>query len=170
MQSSTLLRYVRNGSHEPLDVGRLFLRAALRSEGTTLHVLVGGGFVDATTGTEQPPASLLEETLRVVPTASALAAAIDAAVARGSSRILVPGIEERRIGQREVARALEDGRAHGAEVVFLPLSTRQRPGVLGYLLPGLGRPDRLWRDGRRAALRWLTSSGSDVTGTTGVAA
>lgn len=170
VQRSPLLRYLRDGHQEPLDLGRLLSSTVLCSEGSALHLLVGGGFVEAITGTEHAPASLIEETLRAAPTASALATAIDAAAARGCSRILIPGVEDRRIGQREVARAIEDGRAHGAEIVFLPLSTRQRPGVIGYLLPGLGRADRLLRDGRRAALRWLDGSGPDRTGTTGVAA
>jgi hypothetical protein len=169
VQDSRLLRYVRNGRHEPIDVGRLLSRTVLRTEGAALNLLVGGVFVDATFGAGQSVGSLIEETLRLVPSASALAAAIDTAVVHGCTRILVPGVEERRIGQREVARAIEDARTHGAEVVFLPLSTRQRPGVLGYLLPGLGRADRLLRDGRRAALRWLQPS-SDAAGKTGVAA
>lgn len=169
VQGSTLLRYVRNGRREPIDIGRLMSRTIVGTEGSALRLLVGGAFVEATVGAEQSLGTLIEETLRLAPSASALAAAIDTAVVHGCTRILVPGVEERRIGQREVARAIEDARTHGVEIAFLPLSTRQRPGVLGYLLPGLGRADRLLRDGRRAALRWLEAA-SDGAGKNGVAA
>jgi len=32
------------------------------------------------------------------------------------------------------------------------------PGTLGYVLPGLGRTDRLIECGRRAARRWLAEA------------
>lgn len=154
LQRSPLGR-LRNGNAEPSDLIRSLAPAAARTNATSLHILVGGGYVTVAPGDEQSMAPLIEESLTLVPSAGALAAAVDIAAAEGARRILVPGVEERRIGEREVARAIEDARANGAEVVFLPLSTRQRPGVIGYVLPGLGRADRLWRDGRRAALRSL---------------
>jgi len=155
---SPFLSFLRNGhDHEPMDSVRSLARAEQARSHAALHVLVAGCFVESTAGGDGM-ASLIDESLRVTPEASALGSAIDLAIAEGARRILVPGIEERSIGERDVVRALEDARTHHAEVMFLPLSTRQRPGVVGYLLPGLGRADRLWCAGRRAALRWLESA------------
>jgi len=154
-ERSRFLLYLRNGDdHEPMDSVRSLARAAQHHPHASLHVLLAGSFVESSADGDGL-GSLIEESLRVTPGTSALAAAIDSATAQGAKRILVPGIEERSIGERDVVRALEDARTLHVEVVFLPLSTRQRPGVVGYLLPGLGRTDRLWSAGRRDALRWL---------------
>jgi len=162
-----LLGIARNGEADPLDIARLLARlpnGAGPLHAIEVHLLAHDGFVDATSARDQELAGIIEESLHAAVTAQTWAAAIEAAIGRGARRVLVPGIEERSIAERDVAHALESAHAHGVEISFLPLTTRQRPGIVGYVLPGLGRADRLWSDGKRSALRWLAalSAGVDV--------
>ena len=53
-------------------------------------------------------------------------------------------------------------KSQDVEVSFLTLATRGRPGVIGYVLPGLGRADRLWNEGRKIAMRWLAGAHAGV--------
>jgi hypothetical protein len=59
---------------------------------------------------------------------------------------------------------MQDAQARGVDVVTIALTARQRPGLLGYMLPGLGRADRLWNEGRKAATGWLDAmrAGADA--------
>src|SRR5688572_6826 len=158
-----LLRAARNGNS--LDIGRLLARGPGSHAGTPgieLHLLVADGFVDATATREPVLAGLVDESLHERATPDAWANALDAAVVAGATRVLVPGIEEAAIADRAVGRALQNAKSQDVEVSFLTLATRQRPGVIGYVLPGLGRADRLWNEGRKIAMRWLAGAHAGV--------
>jgi hypothetical protein len=150
-----------NGRDETRDLARLLPRTVGKSGAPSLQLLVGAALVDASATPELSLPSLLEHALKTRPAPPALAAAIEASCRLGARRLLVAGIEEPWIGQREVAHAIDEARVHGIEVAFFPLSTRRRPGLLGYVLPGLGSVDRLWRDGRKSALRWIERVSAD---------
>jgi hypothetical protein len=127
-------------------------------DGTRLRLLTAGGYVDLDAGSPVATTALVSESLSQHPGAAAMAAAIDACVALDFDRVIAFGVDERLIGAREVARAIEDAHGSGMEVSTLAMSAGERPGLLGYLLPGLGRADRLMESGRAAARKWLSQS------------
>jgi hypothetical protein len=161
LERSPLLRLRRNG-RSPLAqslLGPVDGAHVRTGDATSLHVLTAAGFADFEVGSPAVTTTLVSQSLRRRPDAAALAAAIDASVALGVDRIIAFGVDERFIGARDVGRAVEDARSARIEVLVLAMSVAERPGMLGYLLPGLGRADRLIEAGRASARRWLSESG-----------
>jgi hypothetical protein len=81
--------------------------------------------------------------------------------------ILVLGLERTMQSHPDVEAACRAAAADGARVRFLTAAVPPRTGLLGYLLPGSGAPERLMNEGRQAAERWIdgmSANGSRRTG------
>jgi hypothetical protein len=128
-----------------------------------LHLLTDGGFVGLDPASQPATSALLAASMRERPGAAAMAAAIDGSVALGADRVIVLGADEGLLQAREVAGAIEHARGAGADLVALAMRVNERPGILGYLLPALGRADRLLEAGRASARRWLAGDEASPT-------
>lgn len=89
-----------------------------------------------------------------------IAGAIREAATRGR-QVLVLALDRTIQTHPDVVAAIRSVRAEGAEVSFVTAAAVRKPGLLDYLLPGSGAPERLMREGRSAAERWLLAAGGN---------
>ena len=87
-------------------------------------------------------------------TPASLATTLCAAARSGVERVFVFGLDARLRGHPLVTAVTNGGPAGDMEIAFIAAESGATPGVLAYLLPGLGGPERLIRDGRSAAEAW----------------
>jgi len=83
-----------------------------------------------------------------------LAGAIREAATR-ATRVLVLGPERTMQSHPDIDAAVEAATAEGARVTFVTATAPRKAGLLDYLLPGSGTPERLMQEGSAAADRWL---------------
>ncbi|MFQ5352414.1 MAG: hypothetical protein ACE5D3_04995 [Candidatus Binatia bacterium] len=81
--------------------------------------------------------------------------AIEHAATSGVDRILMLGLEDTIARSADLLRATERAREQRVEIDALGFDSAEKPGLLDFLLPGSGTPERLMRDGREAALCWV---------------
>jgi hypothetical protein len=150
-----------NGTGDGSFVAFEAMRATPDGGAPELRVLRDGVFVDPHAGSDAASSELVAASLREQPAAKEVAAAIHKSIELGARRVLLLGADERVAESHEVARAADDAHAAAIDLVVLALERGERPGTLGYVLPGLGRADRLIESGRDAARRWLREEARD---------
>lgn len=96
-----------------------------------------------------------------------VAGAIREGAGRRRGPIVVLGLERTMQSHPDVDAARRAAGADGVRVTFITATPRQKAGLLDYLLTGSGTPERLIRDGRTAAERWMSGVGGNGTGRSG---
>jgi hypothetical protein len=99
--------------------------------------------------------------------ASESAPLLAGAIREGASRarrVLVLGLDRTTQSHPDVDSALRAAAADGVKAMFVTAAAPRRPGLFDYLLPGSGAPERLMREGRSAADRWMLSAGRNGSG------
>jgi hypothetical protein len=76
-----------------------------------------------------------------------------------ASRVLVLGLERTMLSHPDVDSALRAAAAADVKAMVVTAAAQQRAGLFDYLLPGSGAPERLMREGRSAADRWMLGAG-----------
>ncbi|HET9061822.1 MAG TPA: hypothetical protein VFO62_00905 [Candidatus Binatia bacterium] len=84
-----------------------------------------------------------------------------------ASRVLVLGLERTMQSHPDVDSACRAAAADGVKTMFVTTAAPRRAGLLDYLLPGSGAPERLMREGRSAADRWMLGAGRNGSGRPG---
>jgi len=144
------------------------LRAVLSSSlpsiaNRQLLLLTGSGLAAPATSSNGAGAHadiLSPELLSTDATAANLATAISDANTRGATRIVVFGVNQDEVdGDSRLRAAIDSIQGNGGEVCFLAAAKRNSPGLLDYLLPGLGGTERLTALGREAARTFLQQNG-----------
>jgi len=103
--------------------------------------------------------SLLKQSLRYTSESPPLiAGAIREAATRGDP-VLILGLERTMQSHPDVDAACRAAAAEGVRVTFVTAAAPRKAGLLEYLLPGSGAPERLMNDGRSAAERWIGNAG-----------
>jgi hypothetical protein len=126
-----------------------------RINGTQVQLLAGTHFVPAApAATGMDVGGLLALSL-LERGAEAAADGVRRAVEAGIARVLLLGLPLRAVDDERLAAELRRARDCGVEVCSIPYESAEDPGLLDYLLPGLGTQDRLVRDGVLAARTWL---------------
>jgi len=70
-------------------------------------------------------------------------------------RVLLLGVDDAVSRSLELEQAMHTASERNIKVSVIGFDSGERPGLLDYLLPGSGSPERLMRDGREAALSWI---------------
>jgi len=84
-----------------------------------------------------------------------------------ASRVLVLGLERTMQSHPDVDSACRAAAADGVKAMFVTAAAPRRAGLFDYLLPGSGAPERLMREGRSAADRWMLGAGRNGSGRPG---
>jgi len=76
-------------------------------------------------------------------------------LASSVDRVLLLGVDDAVSQSLELEQAMHTASERNIKVSVIGFDSGERPGLLDYLLPGSGSPERLMRDGREAALSWI---------------
>jgi hypothetical protein len=98
-----------------------------------------------------------------------LAGAIREAATHGGGPVLVLGLERTTQNHPDVDAACRAAAAGGVRVTFVTAAAPRRAGLLDYLLPGSGAPERLMHEGRSAADHWMGDAGRNGSSRSGQA-
>lgn len=129
------------------------------------HVAIDDGFERLPTDTSDPHwRALLRQTLRYAAAPPPLLAAAIGEAAGMAADVIVLGAERTSQTHPDVEAAIRAAKHSGVAVEFVTSPGQRQVGVLQYLLPGSGAPERLHRDGRGAASRWLRARLADSSG------
>ncbi len=77
-------------------------------------------------------------------------------------RVLLLGVDDAVSRSLELEQAIRTASERNIKVSVIGFDSGERPGLLDYLLPGSGSPERLMRDGREAALSWFDDEEFDT--------
>lgn len=126
-----------------------------RPERSTVRVAGDEGFVVLPTEPTAPGwRSAVKSALRRSKASAPLVAAAIREAATVAPRILVLGVDRPLQTHPDVDAARRLALSAGAEVDFVTTPPEDAPGLLDYLLPGSGAPERLVSGGRSAAEAW----------------
>ncbi|GEM_PF-2366175 len=77
-------------------------------------------------------------------------------------RVLLLGVDDAVSRSLELEQAMRTASERNIKVSVIGFDSGEKPGLLDYLLPGSGSPERLMRDGREAALSWIDDEEVDT--------
>lgn len=100
----------------------------------------------------------VKQSLRYTSESAPLVAGAIREAATRATHVLVLGSERTMQSHPDVDTAVHAATVDGACVTFLTATAPRRTGLLDYLMPGSGAPERLMREGRAAADRWLRAA------------
>jgi hypothetical protein len=161
MRVPTLAHSTALASQLESILSRTILKAGLPSRRPALLAVTSNGFEQPAGPSGVLLTARLRETLsRDDNVADSIATTISVAAGTGVERIYVFGLDPRLRGHPLVAAAMRAVSAAPPDLTFIGMDSSDTPGALSYLLPGSGGPDRLVRDGRLAARRWLETTRS----------
>jgi len=114
-------------------------------------------------GTTSSWHAAVKRSLRYTSESAPLVAGAIREAATRAPRVLVLGPERTMQSHPDVDAAVRAAMADGARVTFVTATAPRRTGLLDYLLPGSGAPERLMQEGRSAADRWLRAADRNGT-------
>ncbi len=141
------------------DLGAVGMSGTRPEESSAIHVTGEDGFVALPPEPTAPGwRAAIKATLRCSKASAPLVASAIREASSVAPRILILGVDRPLQTHPDVDAARRLALSAGAVVDFVTTPPEDAPGLLDYLLPGSGAPERLVSGGRAAAESWLRAT------------